>query len=115
MNEEHNPVPWRLIPPEPGDKVLIIPEAGAELDYDDVDHDEQLANAEFIVKACNNHAADQEKIRKLVEALEQIVKNHKDDVAQGQFTSSQDFQTGVRTGRHEAANIAATAIKKARQ
>jgi hypothetical protein len=49
-------------------------------------------------------------MKEVRELLKGIIENYKVDVARGAFKSSQDYQVGVRTGRHEAADIAQKAL-----
>lgn len=42
--------PWHMIPIQPGDKYIEIQGPGVTVDYDDVDHDEQRANAALIAR-----------------------------------------------------------------
>ena len=48
---KHTPGPWEIAPIESGDKDIIIVEPGVALDYDDVDPEEQEANAHLIASA----------------------------------------------------------------
>jgi len=59
--------PWTIDAYDDCDKSIHIPEISAFIDYDDVDHEQQSANAELIIRAVNNHNA-------LVSALQSCVK-----------------------------------------
>ena len=48
---EHTPGPWTMGNIRPGDKEIIIEEPSVSVDYDDVDHKEQEANAQLIAAA----------------------------------------------------------------
>lgn len=77
----HTPTPYRMTARRPGDKVIRI-EGPVTNDYfinlycevscDDRDTDVALANAEFIVKACNSHDALVGALRKALENLEEV-------------------------------------------
>jgi len=54
-NTKHTETPWTLSKIRSGDKEITIPEALISIDYDDVDHDEQKANAEFVLRCVNMH------------------------------------------------------------
>jgi hypothetical protein len=64
--EGATPGPWTLRPLGRGDKDLYITEPAVAVDYDDVNHDEQLANAQFIAR-CSPSV-----MREVVEALELV-------------------------------------------
>lgn len=68
MNTKHTPTPWEIEPHTMVDKEFSV--GPFTLDYDDVDHDEQDANAEFMVRAVNSHDA-------LLAAAKTVVKNAK--------------------------------------
>lgn len=55
MKNKHTPTPWTLPKFSTSDKWIEIPEAGIRIDYDDVDHDTQKANTEFVLRAVNSH------------------------------------------------------------
>lgn len=53
----HTSGPWAIEPRPPGQKVLRLLGTRIEVDYDDVDHEEQLANAQLIAAAPDMLAA----------------------------------------------------------
>lgn len=50
----HSPLPWSIEPHTTVDKRFAIIGAGVYVDYDDVDHAEQDANAALIIRAVNS-------------------------------------------------------------
>lgn len=85
VETQHTPTPWELTPRRPGDKVIRISAGDSyggvqiEVNCDDCDTEIADANAEFIVRAVNSHAA-------LVAALTRMLK------AEGGFAD--DFECG---------------------
>ena len=61
---QHTPGPWLIQSHTMADKEFAV--GPVTIDYDDVDHDEQEANAAFIIRACNSYDA-------LVSALGQLL------------------------------------------
>ncbi len=51
MKTKFTPGPWALCPYRPGDKKLWINGPAIQIDYDDVDHDEEMANAKLVAAA----------------------------------------------------------------
>lgn len=54
-NTKHTPGPWKIQPHTTVDKEFTV--GPAIMDYDDVDHDQQDANARLISAAPNQHEA----------------------------------------------------------
>jgi len=51
MNTKHTPGPWSINRYDTYDKDIVIREPGVRVDFDDVDQDEQEANARLIAAA----------------------------------------------------------------
>ena len=62
--ERATPGPWKQFPIRGGDKWIEIPLPAVRVDYDDVNHDEQEANAQLIARC------SPEVMARVVEALE---------------------------------------------
>jgi hypothetical protein len=76
MKTKHTPGPWTLPKFSGADKSIEIPEPQVLIDYDDVDHKEQAANAQLIAAAPET-AAERDQLKevnaKLVEALKTFI------------------------------------------
>ncbi len=118
--QKHTPLPWLVATNyrhEQDGAFYIVTEAQtpiAVLDTCSSILDE--ANAHFIVKAVNSHAADQERIRVLTEALEKSVNAHKETTARFDRVATVAFgKNGIPERTMNDLHVAKNAILAARQ
>jgi hypothetical protein len=73
---KHTPGPWKIEPHHPGDKDLLIFPAYTWVDYDDVDHEQQMANARLIAAAPELLEEYSRLIERLKEASDMCYRGH---------------------------------------